>query len=217
MNKIIAKQVSPEYADFSYYFDDDGMRGEYAFYIPETRDSKGFNSEEYQSIVRQIEELEEGFADIANNNKYYYSSYKEAMSFSGLKYNSTMCGKLKKLFNNNFDSDSLDDVAEFLEITTGEKWNTAYENGYCQGDFVEALYPEKYYSAESMKEILSFWLGCGSEFIIDDCGGYYVTDSIVWNEKELKNYLSEMYGCKPEEMTILLYDGEASESIYRAI
>ena len=71
MKKIIAKEVNPRYVDFSYYFDDDGLKnisGENcAVYIvpADRRRYSGFNMDEYQEIEQQaqavIDDYEEGY------------------------------------------------------------------------------------------------------------------------------------------------------------
>ena len=72
------------------------------------------------------------------------------------------------------------------------------------------------YSEEHITEIGKLWLGCGSEFIIDDCYGYYVIDDIRWKEgEELRKALAEMYGCDPGELQVYLYDGETRTAKYK--
>jgi len=133
----------------------------------------------------------------------------------GIEYTSHKCKLLKKWaeYANPYDTG---DIAEFLTITTGEEWAVKSFTGYHQGDYCEVVYCKAHYSEEHITEIGKFWLGCGTEFCIDECYGYYVPDTIRWEEGErLRQYLADLYGCEPEELEIHLYDGEHMVTDYR--
>ena len=196
MKKIIAREVNPRYVDFSFYFDDDGLKsagGENcAVYIVSGDGRSGFNMEEYREIELHaqavIEDYEAGYP--------IDEALKEWAEYAN-PYSTT-------------------DIAEFLTITTGEEWNVRAFRGYSQGDYCEVVYCKARYSEERITEIGKFWLGCGTEFCIDDCYGYYVPDTIRWEEGEkLRQYLADSYGCKPEELEIYLYDGEHIVTDYK--
>lgn len=166
MEKIIAKEVNPALIDFSYYFDDDGLKsvgGENcAVYIvpADSRRYGGFNLEEYREIEEKAEAIIDGFHNVGDK----YVNYKEVMEYNGIPYTSRKC----------------------------------------------------HLSEERITEIGKFWLGCGTEFCIDDCSGFYVPDNIRWEEGEtLRKYLADLYGCKPEELEIYLYDGEHIVTDYK--
>ena len=189
--KIIAKELHPSHVDFGYYFDDDGLKSisgkNCAVYIVPAgrRRYNGFNMEEYQEIERQaqavIDDYEEGFP--------IDEALKEWVEYA--------------------DPYSTRDIAEFLTITTGEEWNVKAFTGYHQGDYCEVVYCVNRYTPEHITEIGKFWLGCGTEFCIDDCCGYYVPDHIRWEEGEkLRQYLADSYGCEPDDLEIYLYIGE---------
>jgi len=212
--KITAIEVNPEHIDFSFYFEDDGLTnigGENcAVYIipPDRRHYRGFNMDEYERIEEQAEAIIEGFDDIKNGYKDYYNSYKEVMENNEIIYNSRKCSLLKK-WSENANINDTECIAEFLTIITGEEWSVKSFTGYSQGDYCEIMYCEKHYSKEHLIEIGKFWLGCGTEFCIDDCYGYYVTDDIRWTEDgRLVKHLADLYGCKPEELEVHLYKGE---------
>ena len=198
MKKIITKEVNPRYVDFSYYFDDDGLKsisGENCavYIIPaDRRRYNGFNMEEYREIEQQaqavIDDYEEGLP--------IDEALKEWAEYA--------------------DPYDTSDIAEFLTITTGEKWAVKAFTGYSQGDYCEVVYCVNHYTPERINEIGKFWLGCGTEFCIDGCYGYYVPDDIRWEEGEkLRQYLADCYGCKPEELEIYLYDGEHMVTDYK--
>ena len=198
MKKIIAKEVNPSHIDFSYYFDDDGLKSvggkNCAVYIVsgDRKRYSGFNIEEY----REIELHAQAVIDDYENGYPVEETLKE-------------WAKCANPCNTS-------DIAEFLTITTGEEWNVRAFRGYSQGDYCEVIYCVNRYTPEHITEIGKFWLGCGTEFCIDGCYGYYVPDTIRWKEGEtLRKYLADCYGCKPEELEIYLYDGEKIVTKYK--
>jgi len=196
MKKIIAKEVNPEDVDFSFYFDDDGLKsigGENcAVYIVPANErwNAGFNMDEYKEIELHaqavIGDCEAGYP--------IDEALKEWAEYASV-----------------YDTE---DIAEFLTITTGEKWEVRSFFGYSQGDCCDVVYCVNHYTPERITEIGELWLGCGTEFCIDGCCGYYVPNSIRWREGEtLRKYLADSYGCEPEELEIYLYDGEKYEKM----
>ena len=198
MKKIIAKEVNPAYIDFSFYFYDDSLKsvgGENcAVYIvpADRRRYNGFNMDEYREIELHaqavIDDYEAGYP------------IDEALK---------EWAKYAKPYDTS-------DIAEFLTITTGEEWTVKAFTGYSQGDYCEVVYCVNHYTPEHITEIGKFWLGCGTEFSIDGCRGYFVIDELRWEEGEkLRQYLANCYGCKPDELEIYLYDGEKIVTKYK--
>lgn len=223
MSKIIAREVPPECINFSFYFDNDGFTnagGENcAVYIVPTnrRRNSGFNMEEYEQIEDKAEAIIDGFYDVSNKWTDGYKTYKEVMEYNDIPYTSHKCHLLKK-WAENADTSDTECIAEFLTITTGEKWNVKAFHGYSQGDYCEVVYCEKRYSEEAITEIGKMWLGCGTEFAIDGCYGFFVIDEIRWAEDErLIKYLADMYGCDTKDLEVYLYKGERRVSEYELL
>jgi hypothetical protein len=198
MKKIIAKEVNPAHVDFSFYFDNDGLKsigGENcAVYIvpADRRRNSGFNMDEYEEIEQQAQTVIDDYED-------------------GYPIEETL-----KEWAKHADANDTDSIAEYLTITTGEEWAVKSFTGYSQGDYCEVVYCINHYTPEGITEVGKFWLGCGTEFSIDDCYGYYVIDELRWEEGEkLRQYLADCYGCKPEELEIYLYDGEHVVTDYK--
>jgi hypothetical protein len=198
MKKIIAKEVNPAYVDFSFYFYDDSLKsvsGENCavYIIPgDRRRYGGFNLDEY----REIELHAQAVINDYENGYPVEETLKEWAEYA--------------------DPHNINDIAEFLTITTGEEWAVKSFTGYYQGDYCEVVYCINHHTPERINEIGKLWLGCGTEFCIDGCHGYYVIDEIRWEEGEkLRQYLADSYGCKPEELEIYLYDGEHIVTDYR--
>lgn len=130
MIKNIIREVPAEYADFSYYFDNDGLTeksGDFCntlFILDNDRFGRidGFNADTYNDIVSAARELAEVVDDIENDGYYssFYRSVKEAMIDFGFTYNPTACHKLKQWAKCD-DFDSIDGIAEYLTIKTGRK------------------------------------------------------------------------------------------------
>ena len=221
MKKIIAKEVNPAYVDFSLYFYDDSLKsvsGENCavYIVPGDRKRYGgFNMEEYREIEEKAKTIIDGFHDVSDKWANGYTTYKEVMEDNAIPYTSRTCHLLKKWaeYANPYDTG---DIAEFLTITTGEEWAVKSFTGYSQGDYCEVVYCINHHTPERINEIGKLWLGCGTEFCIDGCYGYYVIDELRWEEGEkLRQYLADCYGCKPEELEIYLYDGEHIVTDYR--
>lgn len=198
MKKIIAKEINPACVDFSFYFDDDGLKsagGENCavYIIPaDRRRYGGFNLEEYREIELHAQAVIDDYED-------------------GYPIDETL-----KEWAKHADTRDTDSIAEFLTITTGEEWEVKAFTGYSQGDYCEVVYCKARYSEEHITEIGKFWLGCGTEFIIDGCRGYFVIDELRWEEGEkLRQYLANSYGCKPEELEVYLYAGEHIVTDYK--
>lgn len=223
MRKIIAREVCPEDIDFRYYFDNDGFTNaggkNCAVYVV-TKDFgrlAGFNIDEYKEIVKQAKAIVEGFDDIDNKFFDYCSSYKAIMEDNNIPYTSWKCHALKQ-WAKKADIYNTDCIADYLTIITGQKWETKAFRGYSQGDYCEVVYCTQRYSEEGIEEIGKLWLGCGTEFCIDGCCGYYVIDSIRWTEDErLVNYLAKCYGCKPEQLEVYLYAGSHQVHDYKLL
>ena len=198
MKKIIAKEVNPSHVDYSYYFDDDGLTNKggencAVYIVPvDRRRYNGFNMDEYREIEQQAQAV--------------IDDYKE-----GYPIDETL-----KEWAEHADTSDTSSMAEYLTLTTGEEWAVKAFTGYCQGDYCEVVYCINHYTPEHINEIGKFWLGCGTEFSIDNCYGYFVIDELRWEEGEkLRQYLADCYGCKPDELEIHLYDGEHMVTDYK--
>lgn len=224
---IIAREVNPSYVDFSSYFDDDGLTNKggdnCACYIVQNERYgrlSGFQIDEYKDIISQAEQIINDYDNgngIGNNN-YQYTSLGELLYHNQVLnsiHNTVKIRKFKEWLNG-ADASDTDSIAQFLTITTGEKWEVKAFCGYCQGDYCEIVYCPAHYTPEHINEIGHMWLGCGTEFEIDGCYGFFVIDELRWKEgEELRKYLADYYGCESEELEIYLYDGEHKVADYK--
>lgn len=230
MDKHIIREIKPDCTNFSEYFDDDGFNeksGDYCntlFLVKFNRfwDLDGLNIDEYKRVQEQAETILNGFEDMDNNDKTYYSSYKDVMESNGIPYTSHKCHLLRE-WAKSADPDKPKSIARLLTITTGKAWKTLDVYGYCQGDFVTAVYcPVQY--PDGVRSHAEIWLGCAKEFCVidldengeesDSCYGYYVADCDALQDYEYKDMVCEMAGIKPEETRLELIDGYTTHMVY---
>ena len=235
MKNIIRECANPE---FEFYFDCDCFNenaGNWNYtlfiltddYYGYSHHYNGLNIQEYKRIKEQMEAILEGFEDVEDRGNYAnfsgFSSYKEAMEWNGIEYNSIKCHRLKE-WAKNADVDDTDDFSDFLTIITGEKWNCIRVTGYCQGDFADVFYCGKYYPGKSAQIAGELYIGCGKEFqVIDvdedgeeaDCVcGYYVADCEAWKDEDIKKIVCEEAGIDPDETQFELIDGYSTYTTY---
>ena len=183
--KYIVREVPPEESDFSFYFDDDGLKGNASdycynlFIIAQSRDCAGFNEKEYNSLQNEIENLLEMYTDIVNKSNYAQYSNIGAMLFDlGLINSVHNTRRIKEItewlkscvsWGNTSQTRTLaeyepeETTAEYLTFKTGKKWETDSACGYCQGDYVKMVYCKEYY-LDGVKQYGEICLGAGKEF-----------------------------------------------------
>lgn len=199
MNKILAKEVAPHDIDFGDFFYGDAYTSalgvEYAVYIveDERRTVVGLNMNEYRAHKRDAQAI---------INRYHNGENVGAF---------TNWAKIA-------DIDNVNTMVGYLAAKTGKPWATKSFQGYSQGDFCTVIYCSEAYNDDSIKEIGKIWLGCGTEFCVDGCYGYFVIDEIRWEEGErLANLLADYAGCELKALEIQLYDGEHTVVDYRIL
>lgn len=227
----IVREVPPEAAELNWVFDDDGLSEaggdwNYTLFIVSNEGwgrLYGFNIDEYKRIRKDAEDLLDGFGWVEEKATDYDGkriTYKAVMEDNRIPYNPTKCHALKE-WAKSADNLDTDDIAAYLTITTGKKWNSIGVCGYCQGDYVEVVYCEDYH--ENPKYYGECWLGCAREYCVidvenykapkdedeeasytetDSCGGYIVSDSQAWRDEDIKRLVCEWAGI-PEEETVL--------------
>ena len=142
MIKHIIREVAPEAADFSSYFDGDTFTaesGDYCntlFIIYRDRGRMyGLNTDEYKNIQEQAEEIIDGFDAVRDGERDYDGrryTYKRIMEETGITYTPHKCHALKAWSEDADHND--DDMAAYLSIITGKRWTTTSARGYCQDE-----------------------------------------------------------------------------------
>lgn len=225
MIRHIIREYKADYSDTEYYFDDDGLTEKsgdfcntlFIVYKEGYGRKSGLNIDKYKELEEKANNIISGFENYGYIDCYgEKTTYKRIMEDEGIEYNSTKAHKLAKWAKDLHYIHDIDDVADFLTIITGEKWDTTSACGYCQGDYVELLYCLSHYK-EGVKQYGEVWLGCYKSFGIfdidengeEDCGvfGYIVADCEAWRDEDIKKLLCEREGLKIDETQIEFIDG----------
>lgn len=246
MKKYIIKEIPAEQADFSSYFDNDGLTsagGDYCcnLFIVGDRNCSGFNTEAYEAVKSDIENLIEMYLDIVNKSNYaQYSSIGAMLLDYGLINNIHSTKKIKAYteffasccekpcspyanYHDNFSAHETESVAEYLTLKTGKEWATDSATGYSQGDYVEMVYCKEHY-IEGVKHYGKIWLGAGKEFSIasldengeeeDTTYGYIVADCQAWKDEDYKKLVCEWEGIDEAEAELQMVDGQHTTTTY---
>lgn len=223
MKNILYRQVNPEYTYIEDLYDDDGLKEisgkNNALYIITAGGYSPVNSKEFERIASTAENIANDFSDLIEGNTYYFRTFKEICNYYGVKYSPRTAYKLKN-YTEKYTGE-YEDIAEFLTITTGEKWNTYSVTGYCQGDFATGIYCEGHYTPDSLELYIGAAAGIVSEFCRIEDGesvyGYFVPDSITWNTDELKQYLANQAGDNADNIKVELFNGYTRTAIYTEV
>lgn len=234
MKHYIIEEAIPESSDTEFFFEDDGYSdksGDYnntLFLVTHELYhgySSGINSDEFKRITEQIKTLMDLFEDVENKCNSYYITYKDAITDAGLKYNPTMCHKLKQWMDNyGWHSINTESIAEYMSIITSKPWDVKTIRGYCQGDFVDVIYCKDNYDENSIETIGEIYLGCYKEFSVteysdetelDTVYGYYVADNEIRHDEDYKRIVCEQACINPEATKLRLIDYSHPVSIIR--
>mgnify|MGYP007133719683 CR=1 FL=1 len=234
MIKNIIREIPAENTDFSWYFDGDCYKGTgesfiynlFILDIDRWNRISGYNTKEYESIIKCAEYVIDGFSGVDDGEVDYDGrkiTYKRIMEENNIAYNSTKCSRLKA-WAKDADTTDVETIAEFLTITRGEKWNVTSARGCSQGDYVEILYCENGNSEEAAIAAGEIWLGAGKEFSVIDvdengeetdcCSGYIVADSQAWKDADYKRIVCEWACIKEEETRLEMIDDYSSLGVY---
>lgn len=234
MKKYIIKQIPPEQAELMYYFENDGITEkaggiEYALF-PLFADrwsmTPGINKKLWEDITREAESVSEGFDDVKNGATWNdWTSYKEVMTWHGIKYSPTACHRLKE-WNEAHEADptSTEAIAEYLTITTGRPWDVTTASGYSQGDYAEIVYCKDIYTQQDAEAAGEIGLGAANEYSItdlDDNGneldtvyGYIVADCQAWRPEDVKRLICEWEGIDPAEAVLMTIEDSYTRTEY---
>lgn len=221
MTNITFREV--DYYDFEPLFDDDGLKEisgkNNALYIISAGGYSPVNGKEYEHLASLAENIANDFNDLVEGNTYYFRTFKEICNYYGVKYSPATAYKLKN-YAVHYTGD-YEDIADFLTITTGEKWSIYNVSGYSQGDYATGIYCTGHYTTDALELYVGAAAGAVSEFCRIEDGesiyGYYVPDSIKWNTDKLRAYLADLAGDTPENIKIELFNGYIQTASYTEV
>lgn len=223
MKKIIYRQIEPDCICIDYLYDDDGIKEisgkNNTLYIVTSDGYKPVNSREYETLYSTAENIANDFTDFANGYNTYFESFKDILNYYGVKYSPRIVYKLKT-WSEQYTG-SLDDIADYLSITTGENWRTYTARGYCQGDFATGIYCENHYTVDSLELYVGAAAGIVTEFCRIEDGeqiyGYFIPDHVTWNNDELRRYIADNYGDDINNISIELFNGYTQVAKYMEV
>ena len=114
----------------------------------------------------------------------------------------------------------IEQLCAYLTIKTGKAWTTRTCRGYCQGDYVEVVYCEKFYTDHEIDIIGDMYLGCGKEFSIEfpdneTVYGYFVADCQGYTEADYLSIICEQEGIEKEKAILETIDH--IETVYNPV
>lgn len=107
MKEYLFKEISPEYSDFSTFFDDDAYNergGDYCYtiFVIGERGFCGVNAAEYDALKNEFNNICSELSDIGNEYSYY-KSVKELMIDYKLHYTPRAAHELKMIVNADYN------------------------------------------------------------------------------------------------------------------
>lgn len=230
--KHIIREIPPEQSDFSFYFDDDGIKeagGDFCYNIfvlsfDRWGRVEGFQADKYKEIAKTLSYIEQDFSNVKTGDGWSnYGTYKEVMEDYGLHYTPNKCHELKELiFGSSFDSSDPDTVAAYLTIKTGRPWDVVEARGYNQGDYCQVLYCKDFH--KEPKAYGEIYLGAGREFCVIDINddgtegdtvyGYIIADCQAWKDEDYKRLVSQWAGIDEAEARLEMIDDWSTHTEY---
>lgn len=231
MTKTVFKQVPPENqtgVEFDYIT-------EWPVIITDNRWYSDINEAEYREILHAIEDLQGAQEESSNPEEwpefledlYHLFPPKDLDIFGEIKkhsaYTSEELAELKALFCadaekwQEFWKNENKLVCRLLSLQYGEKWDIAGIHGYCQGEWNYIFYPACLESEDFnfIRYFEDVYFNKGSEWIEqkDECPCLYYVPAY----EDARQFLAAELGEKPEDITLLAFDGYIQTPKYREI
>lgn len=229
MTKVIFKQIPPENqicADFDFLADN-------PIIITGNRDYYGVNKDIYDNIMEAINDLQNAQEESENSEKWpeflkdidYYFPPKDLDIFGEIKkhsaYTSEELAELKAIFCadaekwQEFWKNENELICRMLTLQYGEKWDVTGIYGYCQREWNYIFYPACLESEDFnfIRYFEDIYFNKGSEWIEQKEQCYYYVPAY----EDTRQFLAAEVGEKPEDITLLAFDGYIQTPKYREI
>lgn len=233
--KHLIREIEPESAELYFYFDGDTFTEKagdfcYTLFIIQNEGYgrlSGLNADVYKEVMQQAENIIDSFEYVDDGGRNYDGSkatYKQAMEDEKISFNPRKCFLLRQ-WAGSANTGKPEDIAAFLTITTGRKWETSSARGYCQGDFADIVYCTDFYSEQGIDEAGDIFFGCAKEFSVTDYEndddtegftvyGYIVADCQARTDEDYKQIVCDYAGISPEDTTLEMIDGCSTRTVY---
>lgn len=228
---IYARQVDPEFQKSPLWIDGCYENEPVIVIVGEYIPLQGYVFESvhrdlYNRIVDCYDELVDEMHDIQRKVSPYYNNLTEAIKDLfceyDIKLNTRVVGAVKKCLEKSGTRDYYNGTVyiEMLRIFTGLYWQKVSIAGCVQRDWAEILY----YGDFDVRDFEEMYFNTGTEWCIhdsdeevtcaDDIDGYYTYITDAWNNNMIKEKISDITGCKPEEVVLYVHSGYTRNSVY---
>jgi len=232
--KHFIREIEPENAELQFYFDGDTFTEKagdfcYTLFIIQNEGYSrlsGLNADVYKEVMQQAENIIDSFEYVDDGGLNYDGSkatYKQAMEDEKISFNPRKCFLLRQ-WAGSANTDKPEDIAAFLTITTGRKWETSSARGYCQGDYADIVYCTDFYTKQGIDEAGDIFFGCAKEFSVTDYEnddeegftvyGYIVADCQARTDEDYKRIVCDYASINPEDTTLEMIDGCSTRTVY---
>lgn len=218
MQKIVAKQVPPEYQESPWDYDERYDR----YVVIGPRNWQDFWTEAY-GITRFCEEWFDAWSDMKNPEATWaepmtigeFMECEEIKKMSGEPWSADELNRWDKLFNEHHGyRTSNDEICEMLSLLDGGNWQHTTLNGCVQREWADCYYDADVITEEGVDIIEANYFNLGTEWIIDDDCGVYCYG---WNDDMIRQELADAIGCKPEEIEMYKFAGWTSIAGYEVV
>ena len=180
MFKYIAQQLEPGQEDFSFAFDDDGIKPaggdfNYTLFVFFGGDDCWINGDVYSDCKSDIDALVDDFYYYLNDYEYNYDvdfsddsfgNHLEYVKQEGFPTDDHTIQLLDDCRKYAEDGEYIDALVAYLEAKTGKVWDSAGFTGYSQGDYCTLVYCKEFHTEEAIEFYGNMALSCGGEFRI---------------------------------------------------
>lgn len=215
--EFIIREYDLDGYEIDYYFGDEYLTGAGGYnsnlFIIGLDRYTDFNGDEYKKIQNTAENIIDGFSEVGG--KYAtYNTFRDCMEDFGIDYNPRKCHLLKE-WAKTADERKVEDIADFLTITTGERWTTKAARGYSQGDYADILFCPAYYP-NGVEKYGEVWMGCAKAFCVieiedgeetESVYGYIVADCEAWKIEDYKRIVADWAGIDATAARLEVIDG----------
>ncbi len=177
MFKYIATQLEPGQEDFSFAFDDDGIKPaggdfNYTLFVFFDSDNCWINGDVYSDCKSAIDGLVDDLYDYLNDGNYDYAeedsfaNHLDYVEEEGFNTDDNTIALLDSCIEYAVDGDYIEALVAYLEAKTGKVWDSEGFSGYSQGDYCTLVYCKEFHTDEAIKFYGNMALSCGGEFRI---------------------------------------------------
>lgn len=209
-NKVIAKQVPPEFQESPLFLGDE--------FWPD--DVFVFGNRHFNAHAERLEDIKRALEDIYDvcNGWSHYSKLSDVIPErdDGREYTRAERIQFAVLAEEYAETGTRDENAVFcdaLELITGLEYEYTEIRGCCQGDWQDIIYPAEYGRG---------WLECfeteyfntGAEWIIDDDWSVYTH---AWSDDGIREEIAGAAGVDPADVILLEFTGWNRTPVYAEV